>query len=79
MEKYKLGKPLGDGSFGSVIKAINQQTGKIVAIKHIKKKYEKWEECLNLNEIKVLMKLHHPNIINLYEMIKKNNELYFVF
>ena len=31
MQKYKLGNKLGDGSFGSVSKGINEQTGQIVA------------------------------------------------
>ena len=38
MEKYKLGPQLGDGTFGSVTKATNMQTGEIVAIKKMKKK-----------------------------------------
>ena len=43
MEKYKLGKPLGDGGFGSVTKGINENTGQVVAIKRMKKKYATWE------------------------------------
>jgi serine/threonine protein kinase len=33
MEKYKILKTLGDGTFGSVFKAINIKTRNIVAIK----------------------------------------------
>lgn len=36
MEKYKLGNKLGDGSFGSVVKGINERTGQLVAIKKMK-------------------------------------------
>ena len=36
MHKYKLGSKLGDGSFGSVVKGINEQTGQLVAIKKMK-------------------------------------------
>jgi len=42
MEKYKVGKVLGDGTFGSVVKAVNTQTGQVVAIKRMKSKYTKW-------------------------------------
>lgn len=42
MEKYKIGNALGDGSFGSVTKAINEQTGQVVAIKKMKKPYNDW-------------------------------------
>ena len=33
MDKYKILKTLGDGTFGSVFKAINIKTRNIVAIK----------------------------------------------
>lgn len=70
MEKYKIGKALGDGTFGCVTKAINSETGQVVAIKKMKHKFPKWEDCINLNEIRALIKFHHPNIVNLYEVIK---------
>lgn len=31
-----MGKKLGDGSFGSVIKGINEETGQVVAVKRMK-------------------------------------------
>lgn len=43
MEKYQIGKTLGDGAFGSVLKAINKKSKQVVAIKHIKQKYTNWE------------------------------------
>ena len=70
MDKYKIGKVLGDGTFGSVYKAVDETTGQIVAIKKMKHKYTKWDECVSLPEIKSLLKLHHPNIVKLYEIIK---------
>lgn len=79
MEKYKIGKVLGDGTFGSVLKAVNTTNGEIVAIKKMKTKYYKWEDCIGLPEIKSLMKFRHPNIVKLHEIIKENNELHFVF
>ncbi|KRX03808.1 Protein kinase-like domain [Pseudocohnilembus persalinus] len=79
MDKYKLGNVLGDGTFGSVIKAVNMKTGEIVAIKKMKTKYYQWKDCINLQEIKSLMKFHHPNIVQLLEIIKENNVLFFVF
>lgn len=46
----------------------------------MKRKYYRWENCISLREVKSLMKLSHPNIVNLKEVIRdKNNELYFVF
>jgi len=79
MNKYKILKTLGDGTFGSVVKAINKKTRSIVAIKKMKKRYRKWENIINLPELKFLMKLHHPNIVDIIEIIKHRNELNIVF
>lgn len=37
MNRYTLTKKLGDGTYGSVIKAVNRQTGEEVAVKKMKK------------------------------------------
>lgn len=34
---------------------------------------------MKLPEIKCLMHLNHPNLVQLIELIKHNNELYFIF
>lgn len=72
-------KEVGDGTFGSVWRALNRDTGEIVAIKKMKKKYYSWEECINLREVKSLRKMNHPNIVKLKEVIRENDILHFVF
>ncbi|XP_070014465.1 cyclin-dependent kinase F-4-like [Nicotiana sylvestris] len=52
MERYKIIKEVGNGAFGNVWQALNKQTGEVVAIKKMKKKYYSWEECMNLRELK---------------------------
>lgn len=79
MDRYKIIKEVGDGTFGSVWRAINKQTGEIVAIKKMKRKYYSWEECINLREVKSLRKMNHPNIVKLKEVIRENDILYFIF
>ena len=79
MQRYKVTKLLGDGTYGSVHKGVNRQTGEVVAIKHMKKKFYSWEECIALREVRSLRKLNHPNIVKLKEVIRENDELYFVF
>ena len=79
MERYKMLKIVGDGAYGSVYKALNKNTGEVVAIKKMKKKFTSWEECMSLREIKSLRKLSHPNIVKLKEVIRVNDELHFVF
>ena len=59
MEKYKIIKTIGDGTFGSVAKATNKSTGETVAIKKMKKKFYSWEEAMALWEIKSLRKMNN--------------------
>lgn len=54
---------LGDGAFGTVLKAEVTDTGEVVAIKRLKKQYSSWDECLALREVAALTKLKHPNIV----------------
>ncbi|CAN1779502.1 Cyclin-dependent kinase F-4 [Linum perenne] len=79
MERYKLIKEVGDGTFGSVWRALSRHSGEVVAIKKMKKKYYSWEECVNLREVKSLRRMNHPNIVKLKEVIRENDVLYFIF
>lgn len=79
MNRYKVIKQLGDGTYGSVWKAVNRQTSEVVAIKKMKKKFYSWDECMSLREVKSLRKLNHPNVVKLKEVIRENDELYFIF
>ncbi|KAJ0802280.1 putative protein-serine/threonine kinase CMGC-RCK family [Helianthus annuus] len=79
MERYKIIKEVGNGSFGVVWRALNKQNGEVVAIKKMKRKYYSWEECINLREVKSLRKMNHPNIVKLKEVVRENDILYFVF
>ncbi|XP_038700170.1 cyclin-dependent kinase F-4-like isoform X3 [Tripterygium wilfordii] len=79
MERYKLIKEVGDGTFGCVWRALNKQSGEVVAIKKMKKKFYSWEECVNLREVKSLRKMNNPNIVKLKEVIREHDILYFVF
>jgi protein kinase len=79
MDKYKIIKTLGDGTYGSVVKGINKSNNEEVAIKKMKKKFYSWEECMALREIKSLRKLNQCNIVKLKEVIRVNDDLYFVF
>jgi len=78
MNKYKVLKVIGDGTYGSVLKAVSS-TGEVVAIKKMKRKYPDWRECVELREVASLRLLSHPNIVRLKEVIRERAELYFVF
>ena len=73
-KKYKVVDLLGSGSFGKVFKAVNTLTRNLVAIKKTKKYLKKnsdfgTETYVNVkNEIEILKKLSHPNIVKIYEI-----------
>ena len=54
MDRYKIVKQLGDGTYGEVLKATNKQSGEIVAIKRMKRKYYNWDECIALKEVRTV-------------------------
>ncbi|XP_067342889.1 serine/threonine-protein kinase MAK isoform X3 [Channa argus] len=79
MNRYTTTKQLGDGTYGSVLMGRSNESGELVAIKRMKRKFYSWEECMNLREVKSLKKLNHANVVKLKEVIRENDQLYFVF
>ncbi|NXF93619.1 MAK kinase, partial [Eubucco bourcierii] len=79
MNRYTIIKQLGDGTYGSVLMGKSNESGELVAIKRMKRKFYSWDECMNLREVKSLKKLNHANVIKLKEVIRENDHLYFVF
>ena len=90
MEGYETIKRLGGGSFADVFLAKEKATSEMVAIKVLKKKYRKFDECCELRECKSLQKLcqasletqkGYDNIIKLKQIIfeKKTGKLSLVF
>ncbi|XP_056594923.1 serine/threonine-protein kinase MAK isoform X5 [Triplophysa dalaica] len=79
MNRYTTLKQLGDGTYGSVLMGKSNESGELVAIKRMKRKFYSWEECINLREVKSLKKLNHANVVKLKEVIRENDHLYFVF
>ena len=64
MEDYEILERIGGGSFADVFKAKEKSTDEFVAIKILKKKYKKWEDCLELRECKSLQKLLDESLSN---------------
>ncbi|KPP70215.1 hypothetical protein Z043_110975 [Scleropages formosus] len=79
MNRYTTLRQLGDGTYGSVLLGRSLESGELVAIKKMKRKFYSWEECMNLREVKSLKKLNHANVVKLKEVIRENDHLYFVF
>jgi len=78
MDKYKIVKSLGEGSFGTVHKAVNLTTNELVAIKLLRDTTS-WEEATQLMEVKALRKLNsHSNVIKIFELIRRSERIYIV-
>ncbi|XP_071385483.1 calcium/calmodulin-dependent protein kinase type 1D-like isoform X1 [Centroberyx affinis] len=69
---------LGTGAFSEVVMAREKATGKMVAIKCIPKKALKGKETSIENEIAVLRKIKHENIVALEDIYESSNHLYLI-
>ena len=76
-EKYIQGRKMGSGSYGTVYEATNITFKTTVAMKKIIKDESMNEELIR-NEIDILKKLSHPNIVKIYEFYETNNCFYLV-
>ncbi|KAK9153056.1 hypothetical protein Sjap_000536 [Stephania japonica] len=78
MQKYELGRFLGQGTFSKVYLGKNLKSGQCVAIKVISK--EKIIKVGMVDQIKreiAVMKLvRHPNIVQLYEVMASKTKIY---
>ena len=54
MHRFKLQRQLGDGTYGTVWKAVNRGSGETVAIKMMKRRFKAWDECVSLREVPCL-------------------------
>ena len=64
LEKYQKKEKLGEGTYGVVYRAMNTETGEIVAIKKIRlEKEDDGVPSTAIREISLLKNLKHPNIV----------------
>ncbi|KAI9007356.1 kinase-like domain-containing protein [Gaertneriomyces semiglobifer] len=80
MEYYEKIGPIGEGTYGVVMKCRHKETGQIVAIK----KFKESEDDLQirktaLREVRMLKQLKNDNIVNLIEVFRRKGKLYLVF
>ncbi|CAD8116507.1 unnamed protein product [Paramecium sonneborni] len=76
--QFRIGKLLGRGQFSDVHLCIDKLSGTIFALKVIKKEKIQDEQLQKqvIQEIKVQMKLNHPNIVKLYNCYSDELNLY---
>ncbi|OMJ89914.1 hypothetical protein SteCoe_7802 [Stentor coeruleus] len=80
IEYYKLGRQIGNGAFGKVSMALNRLTGHRIAIKTIEKAFIKDERTRRkiFQEVFIMKKLKHRNIIRLLEVFESNRNVMIV-
>ncbi|KAM6985652.1 calcium/calmodulin-dependent protein kinase type 1D [Aplochiton taeniatus] len=75
---FEFKEVLGTGAFSEVVLAQERATGRMFAIKCIPKKALKGKESSIENEIAVLRKIQHENIVALEDIYESSNHLYLV-
>ncbi|XP_018409848.1 PREDICTED: serine/threonine-protein kinase DCLK1 isoform X2 [Nanorana parkeri] len=77
-ERYKVGRTIGDGNFAIVKECVERSTGREYALKIINKSKCRGKEHMIQNEVSILRRVKHPNIVLLIEEMDMPNELYLV-
>uniref|UniRef100_A0A4W3K3U1 Serine/threonine-protein kinase DCLK1 n=1 Tax=Callorhinchus milii TaxID=7868 RepID=A0A4W3K3U1_CALMI len=77
-ERYKVGRTIGDGNFAIVKECIERSTNREYALKIINKSKCRGKEHMIQNEVSILRRVKHPNIVLLIEEMDTPSELYLV-
>ncbi|XP_018335068.1 serine/threonine-protein kinase GL21140 [Agrilus planipennis] len=77
-DKYSVGRIIGDGNFAVVRQCFNKETNKIYALKIIDKSKCRGKEDMIDNEVKIMKKLNHPNIMSLISDEDTKTMLYLI-
>ena len=82
IRRYKIGNLIGQGSYGKVYEALDEERGQLIAVKVIdKKRLNSFSSNSNSSissiesEIEILSKLNHKNIIKYYGSLQSKNHL----
>ncbi|XP_049331009.1 calcium/calmodulin-dependent protein kinase type 1D isoform X2 [Astyanax mexicanus] len=75
---FEFKEILGTGAFSEVVLAQERATGKMFAVKCIPKKALKGKESSIENEIAVLRKIKHENIVALEDIYESSDHLYLI-
>lgn len=78
LEKYELGRILGDGNFAIVKQCKVAALGQEFAMKIVDKSKLKGKEFMIENEIAIMKLCDHPNIVKLFEEFETKDEIYLV-
>ncbi|XP_077098390.1 serine/threonine-protein kinase DCLK1a isoform X2 [Siphateles boraxobius] len=77
-DRYKVGRMIGDGNFAVVHECVEHSTSRAYALKIINKGKCRGKEHMIQNEVAILRRVKHPNIVLLIEEMDTYSELYLV-
>ena len=77
--KYEVLGVVGEGAYGIVYKCKNKETGKYVAIKKFKEVGDELVKKTMKRELKMLQRLHHPNVVEFQDAFRRKGNLFLVF
>ncbi|XP_051973972.1 serine/threonine-protein kinase DCLK1-like isoform X1 [Xyrauchen texanus] len=77
-DRYKVCRMIGDGNFAVVHECVEHSTGRAYALKIINKSKCRGKEHMIQNEVAILRRVKHPNIVLLIEEMDTYSELYLV-
>ena len=77
--KYEVLGVVGEGAYGIVYKCKNKETGKYVAIKKFKEVDDELVKKTMKRELKMLQRLHHPNVVEFQDAFRRKGNLFLVF
>ncbi|CAI5444964.1 unnamed protein product [Caenorhabditis angaria] len=80
MLKYDKMEKIGEGTYGTVFKARNKDSGEIVALKRVRlDDDDEGVPSSALREVCILRELKHRNVVRLYDVVHSENKLTLVF
>lgn len=75
---YDMGKKIGDGNFADVHQCIDKITKKEFALKIVDKAKVRGKEQMIRDEIEIMRRCKHPNIVRMYEDYDSPRHIYLV-
>ena len=78
--RYRVGGLLGSGGMSVVHQAVDERSGRVVVLKslHAHLDYDDAASARLRREAEMLLRLHHPNIVQVDELVEDGGRLYLV-
>src|SRR5581483_5256787 len=80
--KYELGRVVGRGGMGVVYEAVDHSLERTVAIKRMTDSAADLGETQRvrfIQEARLLAAVHHPGIVDIYDIVEQDDAIYLVF